>query len=415
MKHTTSPPAPESEPSLQPRGMAPLSLAYFCLTVTDLCLAGGMVAQWAAPLDRAGMAPFIGSFVGFPLALIYMVYPTGGLRGRNMTALAAYRLVLRLLLIVHLPLLALAGLNAWSGGRTGVFIALPGAILATAGLYPIARALQGMHWLNPAARPEDFESLIGVDEPPAPPEHGTGPSLFIPCALPFLPAFKAGRYVLAGAALCIWLAGIGMIWRFPIGIALPVVLLVSILWQQASYRMAYGGDSSLLAAPPLSEAAKIARRPVLARIFTPERLRPAPLCAPLGRLALPLLIVLDYFALVTLIALQTAGAFSPFLEEIATASLGLVPLMFALLPVMAIIARGGNRLYAILGAFAAVIEIAMALLAAAASFRIPLGALNVTVPPPVYPVIRPLTWLLLAGLPLALALLLSLLPRRKAV
>jgi hypothetical protein len=147
----------------------------------------------------------------------------------------------------------------------------------------------------------------------------------------------------------------------------------------------------------------------LKRILTPARLHPPPITAPLGRLALPLLVVLDYFALVTLIALQTAGAFAPFLADIGVACLVLPPLMLAVLvPVMALIARGGDRLYLIVGALAALAEIPLALLATAASFHIPIGPLHVTVPSPVYPVIWPLTWLLLAGLPMTVMLLGSL-------
>lgn len=414
MIRTTTDPAPDAEPNLLPRGMAPLSLAYFCLTVTDLALAGGMIAQWAAPSDSAGLSRVIGPIAGFALALIYQVYPPGALRGRNMTALAAYQLMLRVLLVLHLPLLAAAALDAWLGGRTSVFITLPGAVLATAGLYPIARALRSLHWLNPTARPEDFEPLVGLDPPNPPLDQPRQPSVFIAFALPFLPAIRAGRRDLAAIALCIWLAGIAAMILVPVGAILPAALLLIILWQQSVYRLVYGSSIKLFDAPPLNDAEKTARRMALTRIFTPDRLRPAPACASLGRLALPLLVMLDYFALVTLIALQTAGAFAPFLADIAIAGLVLTPVMLVgLVPVMAVIARGGNRLYAALGALASLTEIVLALLAAAASFHIPFGSLHVTVPLQVYPVIRPLTWLLLAGLPLALAVLASLAPRRK--
>ncbi len=402
-------PAPDAEPNVLPRGMAPLNLAYFCLAMCDFALAGGMLSQWAAATDHSGLSLIIGPVLGVELALVYQVYPPGGLHGRDMTAVAAYRLMLRLLLFAHLPLVAAGVLDASHGGGSAVFIALPGAVLASAGLYPVGLALRTMRWLDPAAAPEDFEPLIGLDAAKPAQDRIGRMSLFTAFALPFLPAVFAGRRGLAVSAGVIWLAGIAAMAAFPAGAILPGALLLIILWQQSVYRFVYGDAAPMLFAAALTPEEKTARRPALKRILTPARLHPPPITAPLGRLALPLLVVLDYFALVTLIALQTAGAFAPFLADIGVACLVLPPLMLAVLvPVMALIARGGDRLYLIVGALAALAEIPLALLATAASFHIPIGPVHVTVPSPVYPVIWPLTWLLLAGLPMTVMLLGSL-------
>lgn len=229
-----------AEPSTLPVGIGGLNAIFFCLITADLGTLGGLAA-WIGDPGAGGKLPV----VGIALGIIYCCFPLQFLDGRATLALSGYRILLRALLVLHVPLaiLLLLALHAGADRATDLFLTAPVSILATPGLYVIWRALVSLRWLDPAAPIETWEAMPGIDGTamPAdgPPKLATDRmatlrAIFTPARLAPAPAFAAAGLL---ALPCLFIIDFTAIGAF---LALPGVDSV------ASLRTALGANELVL-------------------------------------------------------------------------------------------------------------------------------------------------------------------------
>ncbi|WP_218133548.1 hypothetical protein [Paraburkholderia sartisoli] len=385
------------ELSTLPTGIGGLNLIFFCLIITDLGATGGLIAQ-ATHAAAGSLAPMLGVLLGF----IYCCYPLQFLDGRAMIALRGYRILLWALLILHVPLMIILLLDFHAGlsGDTTLFLTAPVSILATPGLYIVARALFSMHWLDPEAPIETWEPMPGIDGGAATHKNGTPPRttpMAVALLLPFIAACRARQPTLAVCAALLWLGTFLLLAFSPLRAVLPFCLAAGI-----------GGRTALRAAQPTAPVVASAddRTRILRSIFTPARLAQAPASAAAGLLSLPYLFIICYIAFSAFLALPYCNSVPSLLAALQTHNLILLVLLAAIfIPAMMFMPLGTQaakltfRLVALLLSLG---EVGLTALYVAISFRISIGGLEIDVPAPVYPVFWPITLGLLASVPLAL-------------
>jgi len=396
-----------AEPSTLPRGIGPLNLSYFCLIVADLGSIGGLLGQFSVGnSDAAILAPVLGMFLG----IVYACFPLQFLDGRSMLALAAYRLLLWCLLIFHIPLILVLVADFWLHWDQAsglLFLTAPISMVATPCIYPIAAALRSMRWLDPKAGPEDWEPMIGIDGqgPPDPskPKPETT-ALWLAFTLPFFAAYRARHKALGVVALLLWVGTIYFLVASPLRAIITFTVAAGIgvrLSISASREAALAGKNF----------AKGERERLLRGIFRPERLRPPPGFVASGLLCLPLVFILDYIASAIFFALQTAGGMQPFLATIENFCFALILILpFLFVPLMLFLpfgTRPGIFTYRVLALIIFGGEICLAALYAAISLHVSFFGKIIFVPDAVYPILWPVTLSLLAGIPFALIISLS--------
>ncbi|GAN75714.1 hypothetical protein Apmu_0596_02 [Acidiphilium multivorum AIU301] len=183
-------------------GISGLNAIFFCLITADLGTLGGLAA-WIGDPGAGGLLPV----VGIALGIIYCCFPLQFLDGRATLALSGYRILLRALLVLHVPLaiLLLLALHAGADSAGDLFLTAPVSILATPGLYVIWRALVSLRWLDPAAPIETWEAMPGIDgtamSTDGPPKQAT--PMAVALTLPFVAAWRARQTAMAACAgLC---------------------------------------------------------------------------------------------------------------------------------------------------------------------------------------------------------------------
>lgn len=385
------------EPSTLPAGIGSLNLVFFCLIVADLGAIGGLIAQ-ATNVAAGSLAPMLGVFLGF----IYCSYPLQFLDGRAMIALRGYRILLWTLLILHVPLVVVLLMDFHSSlsGDTALFLTAPVSILATPGLYIVARSLFSMRWLDPAAPMEAWEPMPGIDGAAATHKNGTPPQttpVAIALLLPFIAAYRACQPAIAVCAALLWLGTFLLLALSPWRAVLPFCLAAGV-GQRTAFRAVR---------PTTPVATSTAERvQVLQSIFTPARLAPAPASAAAGLLSLPCLFIVCYIALSAFLALPYCNSAASLLAALQAHNLALLVLLAAIfIPGMMFMPFGtqaAKLTFRIVALLLSLGEIGLAALYAAISFRIGMGGLEIDVPAPVYPVFWPITLGLLAGVPLAM-------------
>ncbi len=378
------------EPATLPAHIGGLNLIFFCLIVADLGALGGLAGQATGAANAGILAPMIGVFLG----VVYGCFPLQFLDGRAMIALAGYRILLWALLVLHIPLVVILCLDfsaRMDGATASLFLTAPVSILATPGLYTIWTALRSMRWLDPAAPPESWERMPGID--------GAAPTaatpMIVALLLPFAAAWRARQTGLAACAALLWLGSFALAPFAPWRAALAFFLAAAI-----GSRLAGSGRKPPTAAPSDAE-----RKRLLRDIFSPARLTPAPRFAAAGLLCLPCLFILDFNAASAFIALQNSGGLTNFLAALETDDFALL-LLLALIfvPAMFFLPFGTDAAKFVFRAAAlalALAEIALAVFYAAISFHIVLAGQQIFVPAPVYAIFWPITLSLLAGLSLA--------------
>ena len=188
-----------AEPSTLPAGIGGLNAIFFCLITADLGTLGGLAA-WIGDPGAGGLLPI----VGIALGIIFCCFPLQFLDGRATLALSGYRILLRALLVLHVPLaiLLLLALHPGADSAGDLFLTAPVSILATPGLYVIWRALVSLRWLDPAAPIETWEAMPGIDgtamSTDGPPKQAT--PMAVALTLPFVAAWRARQTAMAACA-----------------------------------------------------------------------------------------------------------------------------------------------------------------------------------------------------------------------
>ncbi len=197
----------QPEPNTLPRGIGLLNLAFFCLLLSDLGTAGALLAQLSVADDEART---LGPALGILLSFVYFIFPLQFLNGRATVAVAAYRILLWLLLVLHLPLLLLAALDWMRQPDAAALLVLtaPMSLLASIGLVPVARALKSLRWLDLAAPPQEWEPLAGDAVPGTDQPRGLPTPMLVALPLPFIAAFRARQMALAALSLVLWCGGL---------------------------------------------------------------------------------------------------------------------------------------------------------------------------------------------------------------
>jgi hypothetical protein len=422
---SASPREPSSAPTSRipanvlPQGIGAANIGVILLLVADLGSLGGLLNHWILSIGRDTAAlhdavgdlaknggNFIGLLLGMELGLTGQIFPMQLLARRRPVAVKAYRILCRLILIGHLPLLLALGLDV---SRQPVeaffflFLSAPLSLLGTPLLYPIWRVLR-MRWLDLSAPPTDWEPMLGVDGfvksdglPPEPTATG------IAMALPFVAAIRARQPVFAAIAFLLWAGALAMLFVAP----LRAVVLFAVAAALGRYAAGRAGTAS---APAIRSQNSPDRERRLHAIFRPASLTPPPRFQAVGLLALPALFILDALALgvgVGIAGADSLQGLGDLIEDWGMALLVIVP--FVLMPAQMLMPSGsrlGLLLYRGLGGAIALAHLCLTGWFLAVSLHLQANR------PPVQvlaePMLLPLTFILAATLPLAAVLALSL-------
>lgn len=388
-----------AEPSTLPVGISGLNAIFFCLITADLGTLGGLAA-WIGDPGAGGLLPV----VGIALGIIYCCFPLQFLDGRATLALSGYRILLRALLVLHVPLaiLLLLALHAGADSAGDLFLTAPVSILATPGLYVIWRALVSLRWLDPAAPIETWEAMPGIDgtamSTDGPPKQAT--PMAVALTLPFVAAWRARQTAMAACAGLLWLGALALApvapWQ-----ALLAFCLAAGIGQRAA-----AGATGATDGPPEPATDRMA---TLRAIFPPARLVPAPAFAAAGLLALPCLFIIDFTALGAFLALPGVDSVASLRAALGANELVLLLLLaLAFIPAMFFMPLGtpaGKLTFRLAALGLGLGEIGLAGLYAAIGFHIAVGGIGIVVPQAAATMLRPIMVLLLGGLMLALVAL----------